>query len=93
MISTVHYKLHALGNRAEFANDKFISDEWIMVGYVLFKLIRTFGIVIVGIVPDNDIRIPYYIFNIAKGWEFLVWECFIWIWYILHSYIIKHLCR
>src|SRR5574344_214035 len=74
MVGAVHHELDAFGNGAELPDNQFVTDEIVEMGDVLFKLVRTVHVVIVGVVPDDDTRILNHILYEAKTWKIRVRE-------------------
>ena len=54
MICTVHYKLNARGNLAEFANDKPVTIKIIKVRDAFFKI----DTAVIGKIPHDYIFVP-----------------------------------
>ena len=65
VISAIHYELYTFCYGAELPYDKLIANEIIEMSDVLFKLVCTIRVIIISIVPNDDTRILYHVFNKA----------------------------
>ena len=65
VISAIHHELYTFCYGAELPYDKLITNEIIEMSDVLFKLVCTIHVIIIGIVPNDDTRILYHVFNEA----------------------------
>ena len=70
MVRPVHHELHAAGNAAEFADDQFVTHEVVVMGDVFLKGFRSLvHILVIGIVPDDDVGVGDYAVDIAERFE------------------------
>ena len=65
VISAIHYELYTFCYGAELPYDKLIANEIIEMSDVLFKLVCTIRVIIISIIPNDDTRILYHVFNEA----------------------------
>ena len=63
MIGTIHNEFHVGSNHAELSNDQFVSGKIEMIFDVFLKVFNRFKIVVIGIVPNDDIRIGDDVFK------------------------------
>ena len=57
MIGAIHDELDAFGDSAELADDQLVADEGVVVENILEEVLRAFGVVVIGVIADNDIGI------------------------------------
>jgi hypothetical protein len=59
MVGAVHHELHVFRDRAELADDQLVADEREVIQHVLLEALDTVGVVVVGVVTDDDVRTRY----------------------------------
>ena len=57
VVCAVHDELDATGYRAKLSDDQTVTNERKVVKDITFKVLRIFWIVVVGVIPNDDIRI------------------------------------
>ena len=68
MVCSVHHKLHALADRAELADDQFVSNKFIMVRHMCLKILTAgVRVIVIGVGTHLDIGAGDDIFDIASA--------------------------
>jgi len=57
VVRAVHDEFHATSQRAELANDQAITNERKMVEHIALETLRVLGIVVVGEITDQNVRV------------------------------------
>ena len=80
MIGTIHNKFNTLGNSAELPYNQFVTNEVIEVGDVLFKLVSTIYVIVVGIITNDDAWILHHVLDKANAWQVRIWKNIVRVW-------------
>jgi len=65
VVRPIHNKFNAPGQGAEFANNQPVANKRKMVEHIALKIFRILRIVVIGVIPDQDIGIGDSIFDKA----------------------------
>ena len=67
VIAAVHDELHSGGDGTELADDESVADEVEVVEDVPFELLHAGGVIVVGIVADQDVWARYVVLQESCG--------------------------
>ena len=65
MIGSIHDESDPSGNLAKFTNDQFVAREIEMIQYVFLKIEHIIRVVVISIIPDDDLWVFDDIFEKA----------------------------
>ncbi len=65
MVCAIHDELDSTGQRTELAYDQAVSNERVVIKNIPFKVLRIFRVVVIGVVPNDDIRIRHSVLDEA----------------------------
>ena len=65
----VHDKRHAPGDGAELADDELVAKKWIVVGDALFETLRIHGVIVIGVVADENVGARDGVLDKTDAWN------------------------
>lgn len=69
VVGTVHDELGAASDGAELADDQLVANEGKVVENIALETLRVIGIVVIGVLPNDDVRISYGVLDEADLWK------------------------